>query len=1008
MRLSSRPLRRPKPGQLGGAARAVAQRAPETLMVARYRAQPTVVTIFRLASTAMLAYLLALLLPVVTPRPVLAPLTALLVAQVTLYHTVRSAIQRVVAVVAGVLVALGLSAWLGFTWWSLTITIAIALAIGYALRLGDTVLEVPISAMLILSVTTERSAAYGRVVETMVGAAAGLLAGLIFARPKVQPAADALDELCKKLASLLTEMSTGLREGSISQHAHGWLAQARSLDGEIHRVDEALRHAEESVRLNPRRVLLPEVGTDLPGGLETLEHAAMTVRLLARLLADSVRIPGGQGPAHDEQIRLRLATVLTELAAAVRVYGRLALEHDPSRRHVFETDLQRHLSDAEARQDQLNELLSIDPAADPAGWPLRGELVSHLDRLRTEVKVGIRTSNQYRKRPRSGRSRWAGRRPGRLAKRSLQRLQPRLHGHASPTPRSRRTTISDRLARGKFWSRQESVTMTHPGDAGNVQPRALRKLLMLSLLLSQQDDQGRILQLAAKATQVLAACRTEGILIDRIWQDIGRRDDRGRIPAADVRCAALPAHGAPVDCAGRAWAWAYPVPAACGMAGCLVVSADREPAHSERFLLQSLAEHVGVALASARLLARERAQAAELRAANLAMRRSMDVHDRLTQVALRGEGEEGIARALYELTEHPAGIEDSFGNLIAWAGPGQPGSCGQGSAESRNRLLGQAMDASGPVRDGDLLISVARLADTPVGVLVLADPDRTAGEAEQVAIAHATTVLAMEVARLQAVSESRARARSSLVLELIIGEEGPGVVNRAQALGYDLGRPHRVVALETCPGAGEMPETELFLDAVRRAATVHRAGSLLAARPNDVILLADAEPSWQGFQAAVVTEAHGAHCRIGVGGRCHELADFPRSYREAQLALRIQKAVGGAGQVTLFDDLGVYQVLATATDAAAMESFARGWLGALLDYDGLHGAQLVRTLSEYLDRGGSYESTSTALSVHRSTLKYRLRRIREVSGYDLSSPDTQFNLQLATRAWRTLEALRSA
>jgi len=45
-------------------------------------------------------------------------------------------------------------------------------------------------------------------------------------------------------------------------------------------------------------------------------------------------------------------------------------------------------------------------------------------------------------------------------------------------------------------------------------------------------------------------------------------------------------------------------------------------------------------------------------------------------------------------------------------------------------------------------------------------------------------------------------------------------------------------------------------------------------------------------------------------------------------------------------------------------------------------------------------------SVYRSTLKYRLRRIREVSGHDLGTPDTQFNLQLATRAWRTVQALR--
>jgi sugar diacid utilization regulator len=549
--------------------------------------------------------------------------------------------------------------------------------------------------------------------------------------------------------------------------------------------------------------------------------------------------------------------------------------------------------------------------------------------------------------------------------------------------------------------------MGHSEDAGGGQSAALRKLLMLSLQLTQQQDQARILELVAKAAESLAACQTEGILLDQVWQDIGRQGRQ--ISAADVQYSALPPHGARVDCVRYGMtgtrAWAFPIPAASGRAGCLVVSAYCELTKGEHFLLRSLAEHAGVALASARLHARERAQAAELRAANLALRRSMEIHDRLTQVALRGEGAEGIAKAVYELTEHPAGIEDSFGNLITWAGPGPPDSAGQGSAEGRNRLLRQAMEAAGPVRDGGRLISVARLSGAPVGVLVLADPDRTGGEAERVAIEHATTVLAMEAARLQTESESRARARSNLVLELVIGEEGPGVVNRAQALGYDLGRPHRVVALDGRP-SGE--EIGVFLDAVSRAAAAHRVGSLLAARLTDVILLADAETCWQGFRASVVAELRGAHCCIGIGGRCHEVGDFPRSYREAQLALRIQKAVGGSDQVTLFDDLGVYQVLATDTDASAMESFTRGWLGALLDYDGVHGAQLVRTLSEYLDRGGSYDSTATALSVHRSTLKYRLRRIREVSGYDLSSPDTQFNLQLATRAWRTLQALRQA
>src|SRR5258708_2841183 len=121
--------------------------------------------------------------------------------------------------------------------------------------------------------------------------------------------------------------------------------------------------------------------------------------------------------------------------------------------------------------------------------------------------------------------------------------------------------------------------MAHSEDAGGGQSTALRKLLMLSRLLTQQEDQVRILQLVAKAAESLAACRTQGILLDQVWQHIGRQGNQ--IPAADVRCAVLPAHGARVSSAGYAWAWAYPIPAACGRAGCLVVSADSELAEGE-------------------------------------------------------------------------------------------------------------------------------------------------------------------------------------------------------------------------------------------------------------------------------------------------------------------------------------------------------------------------------------------------------------------------------------------
>jgi sugar diacid utilization regulator len=529
----------------------------------------------------------------------------------------------------------------------------------------------------------------------------------------------------------------------------------------------------------------------------------------------------------------------------------------------------------------------------------------------------------------------------------------------------------------------------------------LRSLLVLSMLLTRQDDEAEILHLVTSAVDSLGPCRMERIFLDGRWAEV-------RIPAHEPVGRDLPdgkwaQHGGPVPLTGVPWSWVYPMSIPRGPSGYLVVGAEQEPSEAQHFLLGVLAQHAGVALVNARLHAREREQAEQLRVTNLALRRTMEVHDTLTQVALEGRGQDGIAQAVHDLTGYPVAIEDRFGNLRAWAGPGRPGTYPKDTPDRRDRLLRHAMAAAAPIRDGDRLFSVARLNGAAMGMLVLHDPVGTAEKVERVAIEHATTVLAAELARLHAQAEAETRLRNDLVVELVEGAEGSGALNRAQVLGYDLGRPHRVAVIE---GGQDGDQEDGFFQAVRRAARDTRLGSLLASRPGEVVILADTEVPWPKFRAAVLTEWHGDGCRIGVGGRRSKLDEFPLSYQEAQLALKMQQAAGGPDQVTVFDDLGVYQVLATAQNPAAVDRFVQDWLSVLINYDASHGAQLVLTLSEYLERGGNYDATAKALLVHRNTLKYRLRRIREVSGHDLSCPDTQFNLQLATRAWRTVQALR--
>ena len=88
------------------------------------------------------------------------------------------------------LAAVAVSAYVPFSWWVLGLLVAGALVLGLILRLREDILEVPISAMLIFSVDSH-AAATSRITETLVGAAAGLAAGLVLAPLRVQPAKDA-------------------------------------------------------------------------------------------------------------------------------------------------------------------------------------------------------------------------------------------------------------------------------------------------------------------------------------------------------------------------------------------------------------------------------------------------------------------------------------------------------------------------------------------------------------------------------------------------------------------------------------------------------------------------------------------------------------------------------------------------------------------------------------------------------------------------------------------------
>jgi uncharacterized membrane protein YccC len=284
----------------------------------------------RVTVAATASYLVAsLIFP--GSQPLLAPLTAMLVVQVTPLSLLASGLDRVVSVVAGVVLAVGFAAVVPLEWWSLGLLILVSITIGQYLRLRANLVEVAISAMLVLGVGAigAEAAAWQRIAETLVGAAVGILATLVFP-PKVPSGdagraidglADAVSGLLVRAADELSEMAEAHRD-RLPGAAREWLDDSRRITHGIPRVGAALLRAEEGRRLNLRAAGTPHVEPGLRQGMEALEHSAVAVRSLMRSVLDCAD-DSWLTEDSAESVFTDLAATFRELAAGVDAFGEL-------------------------------------------------------------------------------------------------------------------------------------------------------------------------------------------------------------------------------------------------------------------------------------------------------------------------------------------------------------------------------------------------------------------------------------------------------------------------------------------------------------------------------------------------------------------------------------------------------------------------------------------------------------------------------------------------------------
>jgi sugar diacid utilization regulator len=301
-------------------------------------------------------------------------------------------------------------------------------------------------------------------------------------------------------------------------------------------------------------------------------------------------------------------------------------------------------------------------------------------------------------------------------------------------------------------------------------------------------------------------------------------------------------------------------------------------------------------------------------------------------------------------------------------------------------------------------------------LLVLDETPGHGDDADLIVTSYAAIVFALTLARTRTSLELGLRYRGAIVDSLVSGHflDSQDARRKARILGVGDAEPFRV-AVARVSGSSESRRGRLDDEELAEELLTRLAGSLpyaTAIRGPELVMLlpeqassdtparnvgANAPSPVAPTQLLLRHQADAAELTCGLSEltRWPELA--PQALRQAQHAIDLGIRLGRAGQTTSYEELGIYRLLLQIGDMQQLWQFAKDVLGSLIDYDAQHKADLVRTLSAYLNQRESLKQTARVLRVHVNTVTYRIQRIEQLTSLDLTNPDHRLSAHVAAK-----------
>jgi hypothetical protein len=375
----------------------------------------------------------------------------------------------------------------------------------------------------------------------------------------------------------------------------------------------------------------------------------------------------------------------------------------------------------------------------------------------------------------------------------------------------------------------------------------------------------------------------------------------------------------------------------------------------------------------------------------------LEALDAITEAVESGAGLPEVVRAAARALDASIAVLDRTGQTIAVA--------------ARSPADERSLQAEGP----DITTLELRVADTPVGRLRL----RLRSEPGPALLRLVITLVASEVERLRAPDRASEAAAASFLCAVLGREITDREELMARGRGLGLAGVERGGSILVARVRSLVPAEEGWRSRLRQVAERGARGAapsavaVLWAREAmagaEVVLLIPgtdepvAQRAADGVLRELVASLPGCTFSLGRSRVAHDPTHLPRAADEARLAANVADGDGDR-DILAFEETGAYRLLLSAMseNPAELHRFYEETVEPLVSYDEQYETDLVNTVEAFLEADGNVAGTAQRLFTHRHTVRYRLERVRELSGLDVGSSDGREKLSLGLKAMRVL------